>query len=82
MASQTTARSKLVDSKSKKGDGDSNLQGHGQVFAPEERDVYSNERVPKDLRSVGAKSNSEIFAEEKAVALLRSCGVKRRRPGL
>ena len=33
------------------------------VFAPEERDVYSYERTPKDLAPLGAKPASTTFAE-------------------
>ena len=52
------------------------------VFAPEERDVYSYERTPKDLAPLGAKPGSRTFAEAgKAIALLRSPGVKRGPPG-
>jgi hypothetical protein len=33
------------------------------VFAPEERDVYSYERTPKDLAPLGAKPGSGTLAE-------------------
>jgi len=47
------------------------------VFAPEERDVYSYERTPKDLAPPGAKSGTGTFAlAQNAIALLRSFGVK------
>jgi hypothetical protein len=49
------------------------------VFAPEERDVYSNERTPKEIAPLGAKPGGGTFASQaKAVALLRSFGVKER----
>jgi hypothetical protein len=48
------------------------------VFAPEERNVYSYERTPKDLAPLGAKLGSRTFGEaSKAIALLRSFGVKK-----
>jgi len=40
------------------------------VFAPEERDVYSYERVPSDLAPLGARPGSR----EESIALLRSFG--------
>ena len=42
------------------------------AFAPEERDVYSYKRTPKDLAPLGAKPGSRIFAE--AQKRLRSDG--------
>jgi len=40
------------------------------VFAPEERDVYSYERVPNDVAPLGAKAGRRTLAKE-SVALLR-----------
>ena len=52
------------------------------VFAPEERDVYSYERAPKDLAPLGAKCGSGTFAgQAKAIALLRSFDVRKGAPG-
>jgi hypothetical protein len=43
------------------------------VFAPEERDVYSYERTPRDLAPLKAKLGSSTFVEAgKAIALLVS----------
>ena len=36
------------------------------VFAPEERDVYSYERTPKDLAPLGAKPGTGTFALAKS----------------
>ena len=49
------------------------------VFAPEERDVYSYERTPKDLAPLGAKppAAEPLPRQVKAIALLRSFGVKK-----
>ena len=52
------------------------------VFAPEERDVYSYECTRKDLAPLGAKPGSGTIGEQaKAIALLRSFGVKKGSPG-
>jgi hypothetical protein len=54
------------------------------VFAPEERDVYSYERTPKDLAPLGAKPSSGTFtgAGKKRLRCLylRSSGVKKGPP--
>ncbi|MEP6912660.1 MAG: hypothetical protein ABI923_07890, partial [bacterium] len=47
-----------------------------------ERDVYSYERTPKDLAPLGAKPAAEsLSGQAKAIALLRSFGVKKGPPG-
>lgn len=50
------------------------------VFAPEERDVYSYERVPNDVAPLGAKAGRRTLAKE-SVALLRSLKSKKGSPG-
>src|SRR5213078_3311973 len=48
------------------------------VFAPAERDVYSRQRLRKFLASLGARPGSGTNTQAvKAVALLRSLGVKK-----
>ena len=42
--------------------GEFNFQVQQLNFAPEERDVYSYERTPKDLAPLGAKPGSRTFA--------------------
>jgi hypothetical protein len=52
-------------------------------FAPSERDVYSYERTPKYLAALGAKPSRRTFAgEAKAIALLRSLGLKANRQAI
>jgi hypothetical protein len=56
---------------------------NGRVrFAPEERDVYSSERTPKDLAPLGAKRGSVTIDEAEAIALLRSLGTKNDRQAM
>jgi hypothetical protein len=51
-------------------------------FAPEERDVYSYEHTPKDLAPEERNPASRTLAgQAKAIALLRSFGVKKGPPG-